>query len=118
VLAGPAGALAYRLLQFTAARSVPAHRALHYADWAPARLLALTFAITGDFVAATRAFARADEAAPEVLGETARRALGTAAAAPGAAAMQLAPELAALEQLVARSVGAWLVVLSLGYLLL
>ncbi|HKK22996.1 MAG TPA: regulatory signaling modulator protein AmpE [Pseudohaliea sp.] len=118
VLAGPAGALGYRLLQLSAARGVPARRALRFADWAPARLLALTFAVTGDFAAAARALARGDEAAPELLGETARCAVGTAAAAPGATAAQLARELAALEQLLTRSAGAWLIVLSLGYLLL
>ncbi|WP_035517681.1 regulatory signaling modulator protein AmpE, partial [Pseudohaliea rubra] len=36
VLAGPAGAFAYRLLQFAAARNAPARRALALADWAPA----------------------------------------------------------------------------------
>jgi AmpE protein len=118
VLAGPAAALAYRLLQFTASRSAPAARALFFADWAPARLLALTFAVTGDFAAASRALVGGEEPAPAVLAATARRALGAAAASPAAPATQLAAELGALERLLARSAGAWLVILSLGYLLL
>ncbi|MHA7816684.1 MAG: regulatory signaling modulator protein AmpE [Pseudohaliea sp.] len=118
VLAGPAAALAYRLLQFAASRSAPARRVLFFADWAPARLLALTFAVTGDFVAVSRAPGGAEEPAGSVLAATARRALGAAAASPGAAAARLAAELGALERLLARSAGAWLIVLSLGYLLL
>ena len=87
-------------------------------DWAPARLLSLTFAVTGDFAAASRALGSGEEPAASVLAATARRALGAAAASPGAAATQLAVELGALERLLARSAGAWLIVLSLGYLLL
>jgi AmpE protein len=118
VLAGPAAAFAYRLLQFAAPRSTAAQRALFFADWAPARLLALTFAVTGDFAAASRALGSGEEPAAALLAATARRALGPAAASPGAAATQLALELGALERLLARSAGAWLIVLSLGYLLL
>ncbi|MCB1677140.1 MAG: regulatory signaling modulator protein AmpE [Halioglobus sp.] len=53
VLFGPAAALAYRLLQLCGDPHAtgPAARVLFLADWAPARLLALAFALTGDFVA-------------------------------------------------------------------
>ena len=52
VLLGPAGALAYRLLQLCRHRFEPqlVERCLFLADWAPSRLLAATFALTGDFV--------------------------------------------------------------------
>ncbi len=51
-LFGPAGALAYRLLQLSrdGAESALVARVLHVLDWVPARLLAAVFAVTGDFV--------------------------------------------------------------------
>lgn len=56
-LLGPAGALAYRLLQLCREGPAPvlARRWLFVVDWVPARLLALTFAVAGDF---TRSRAR------------------------------------------------------------
>ena len=49
---GPAGALAYRLLHLAQDHSGSAlvKQCLFLADWVPARLLAASFAITGDFV--------------------------------------------------------------------
>lgn len=52
VVLGPAGALAYRLLQMCRDNFEPAltERCLFLLDWVPARLLAIAFALTGDFV--------------------------------------------------------------------
>jgi AmpE protein len=52
VLLGPVGALAYRLLQLCRDNVEPelAARCIVLADWVPARLLAATFSVTGDFV--------------------------------------------------------------------
>lgn len=49
---GPAGALAYRLLQLGRHRFEPeiTEQCLFLLDWVPARLLAVTFVVTGDFV--------------------------------------------------------------------
>lgn len=49
---GPAGALAYRLLQLHCQRNASdiVLRVLFLADWVPARLLAFSFALIGDFV--------------------------------------------------------------------
>jgi AmpE protein len=52
LLLGPAGALAYRLLQLCrdGIPTGPVEQWLFIADWLPSRLMAATFAITGDFV--------------------------------------------------------------------
>lgn len=52
VLIGPVGALAYRLLQLCRDdfEAELARRCIFLADWVPARLLAATFTLTGDFV--------------------------------------------------------------------
>jgi AmpE protein len=52
VLFGPVGALAYRLLQLCRDdfEAELARRCIFLADWVPARLLAATFTLTGDFV--------------------------------------------------------------------
>ncbi len=57
LLLGPVGAVGYRLM-FLAARSTSlaeadqqlALRVVHYLDWLPARLLVISFALTGNFV--------------------------------------------------------------------
>jgi len=52
VLFGPAAALAYRLLQMCRGNFEPerVRRWLFLLDWLPARLLAITFGLTGDFM--------------------------------------------------------------------
>lgn len=60
LLLGPVGALVYRLVQLGAPGSAGESDAsasvalIHWLDWLPARLLALTFALTGDFVRSGR----------------------------------------------------------------
>ncbi len=50
LLLGPAGALAYRLLQLSAEETSTARSLLFYIDWAPARLTAAAFVLTGNFI--------------------------------------------------------------------
>ena len=119
VVLGPAGALAYRLLQLCHDELEPelAARCLFYVDWMPARLLAATFVVTGDFVGSRDEFLGALQSASRDTGELLYR-VGSAAlsALPGkeenfggwAAAQNLA-----FTGLLKRSAGAWLVVISL-----
>lgn len=117
LLAGPVAALAYRLLQLTAADSAAARGALAVADWLPARLTGFTFALTGDFAAAGSALEPGERPARTLLGDCARRAL--AGAGRGALTGPVfARELDALSRLLTRSAGAWLLLVSLGFLLL
>jgi AmpE protein len=85
VLLGPAGALAYRLLQLS--RQGPwgqlGDSVLRWADWLPARLFAGIFTLTGDFVrsreqALTAVLELNAQAAP-LLQRVARAAVGIAA---------------------------------------
>jgi AmpE protein len=56
LLAGPVAAVMYRVLAILAAadRDSIYQRCLGWFDWAPARLLALSFALTGDFMAVSQ----------------------------------------------------------------
>jgi AmpE protein len=56
LLAGPVAAVMYRVLAVLAAadRDSIYQRCLGWSDWAPARLLALSFALTGDFIAVSQ----------------------------------------------------------------
>lgn len=50
LLLGPAGAVAYRLLQLLPREDAGVSRLLFFIDWVPARLLAAAFTVTGNFV--------------------------------------------------------------------
>ncbi|MFM7786036.1 MAG: regulatory signaling modulator protein AmpE, partial [Gammaproteobacteria bacterium] len=129
VLAGPAGAVGYRLVQLEKPLSDSANTAAagerfplpHWADWLPARLLALAFALVGDFdaclerwrlvvadtrIAAVELLERCGNAAlrfvppPEPEAEDALRARGAA-------------ELQGIELLHQRALVVWMVVIAL-----
>jgi AmpE protein len=109
-LAGPLGALAYRALAVLTARATDDTRLrlLWLLDWLPARLLVLTFALAGDFVAVTRSLRGTDSlhaATPELLEDGAMAACGDAASAR------------AVGDLLHRCAGLWLLVLSAAILL-
>jgi AmpE protein len=125
VLGGPAAALAYRLLQLHggAAANDQARRVLHWVDWLPARILALSFAVTGDFVAVQRALDGGSTAAAPLLAATGRAALGLPASATADAgqpdvATAFAGELDGLQALLTRSAGGWLILVAIAYLFL
>lgn len=54
LLLGPAGALAYRLVQLTVTNKAVLGNFLEMLDWIPVRLMGVSFAVIGDFVSATR----------------------------------------------------------------
>lgn len=64
LILGPVGALAYRITYLTSHSDIfegedkrLAYRATHYLDWLPARLLCLSFSLTGNFVNSFNRFA-------------------------------------------------------------
>lgn len=128
LLLGPAGALGYRL-SFLAARSPVldfadhqlAMRFVHYLDWIPARLLVLTFSLTGNFVSS---FGRGWQALLD--NQPVSELLeGAALAALSSGEKQEYPEdpdhfnecareeLVALQALLSRSVVCWLIIIAL-----
>tara|TARA_R110002110_G_scaffold91264_2_gene237569 strand:- start:190970 stop:191824 length:855 start_codon:yes stop_codon:yes gene_type:complete len=128
-LLGPAGALAYRLLQLSSDPDEPtlSDRVLFYSDWVPVRLVAAAFSLTGDFVrsrdALLSSLSDVSESAAGVLFAVGSRALGAPAvvvvededaSALGERAAQENTEFAALLR---RSAFAWLAALSLLELL-
>ncbi len=127
VLLGPAGALAYRLLQLSrhTFEPVQVERALAVADWLPARLLAATFSLAGDFVRSRDRLLQAlgDSRADvtELLYSVAEAALGGDVALPadeavlGAAAAAQNGELGAL---LSRSAICWIAVFAVVVVLL
>ncbi len=128
LLLGPAAALAYRLLQMAEKEETAgmARQCLVVADWLPARVLALTFALAGDFVGSREALTTAAPGsgvpAAHMLRSVSASALGglsvtaetTSEALPSAASAETR-ELAAL---LTRSAASWLIIASLMELLL
>jgi AmpE protein len=127
VVLGPAGAVAYRLLQL-AGDDFGAQRRqlwLFYADWVPARLLAAAFSITGDFLGSRSALLNGmkdtSQPAQELLYTVASAALHFDA--PSRPAGQEGYDALAVSQnreigsLLARSAACWVVVLSLVVLI-
>lgn len=53
-LLGPAGALAYRLVQLSVTKNGLLSAALQLLDWLPVRIIGLSFALIGDFVSAVQ----------------------------------------------------------------
>lgn len=127
VVLGPAGAVAYRLLQLAGDDfgAQLRQRWLFYADWVPARLLAAAFSLTGDFLGSRSALLNSmkDTAQPasELLYAVASAALHFDA--PTRQADQLDFAALAVSQnrelgsLLSRSAACWVVVLSLVVLL-
>lgn len=124
LLLGPVAALAYYLLRLCAdgresATPALAQRLLHFADWPVVRVLALSFALAGDFVATwTHWRGRALEAdadAVEFLDESARAAQPVALrlAAAELPGEQLTTGLAAVNALAYRALVIWVVLLAL-----
>ena len=127
VVLGPAGALAYRLVQLCRGQFEPAitERWLFYLDWIPARLLAAAFALTGDFIGSRSALLAAvqdaSKEACELLYGVATAALGSGLAGPDAEGVDFGPAAAVqnreLASLLSRSAVCWVVVLALLVLL-
>lgn len=127
VLLGPAGALAYRLSQLLQDSPQPglAQRWLFLLDWVPARLLAATFALAGDFIGCREKLLAVlmDTALPagDLLYPVGAAALGSEALSPSAEASVFGAEAAAqnreFEALLSRAAVCWIVVLSLLVLL-
>jgi AmpE protein len=110
VLTGPLGALLYRAVALLARRDRNASyvTVLAWLDWVPARLLVLGFALIGDFLAvsrqgALRHFTDASPA-PQLLAEAAVRAGDEDTAR-------------AVGDVLYRSAGLWLLLISIGLLL-
>jgi len=120
-LLGPAAALAYRLLQLCREGPAPAlvERCLFIADWVPARLLALTFAVTGDFTRSRSPLATAlgnpSADAAALLAAVSTAALGPQAGDAGRVPFgeQASEQNRELGALLSRSAVCWVLVLSL-----
>ncbi len=119
LLLGPAGAFAYRLIALAAEGEfkAPAAKLRYLADFLPARALALTFAVTGDFVRCRQALQSAlpdtDLPAEKVLMRVGHGAMGARPVTEGEA--QLAAwETRETGALLKRSAATWLVVVSLA----
>ena len=122
MLLGPGGALAYRLLQLSCDETASAQRrrCLFLVDWVPARVLAASFALTGDFIGSRSALLSALQdaslEADELLSGVAIHALGGEPSPPDADDVLVAWATAQnreLGALLARSAVCWIAVLSL-----
>jgi AmpE protein len=126
VLLGPAGALAYRLLQLSRGSfgADLVDRCLFFVDWVPVRFLAATFALAGDFVGSRDELLHGvtdiRAAAPDMLQTVGRASLNMdspgdeVASGFDAVAEQQIDETASL---LFRSAACWVVVISLLVLL-
>ena len=126
VLLGPAGALAYRLLQLSREHFDVAlvDRCLFVVDWVPVRLLAAAFSLTGDFVGSRdellQGLADTQVEGPGILQTVGRASLGMEEATVGddidfgTVAEQ---QIDATASLLFRSAACWVVVISLLVLL-
>lgn len=113
-LLGPLAALAYRLLALTgehaqqAALGERAEQLRHAFDWLPARVLASSFALVGDFVAVSRALLHEllnwQISAAQLVEHAGRAAANTPDSAPGDAGLH---SLDALWQMLVRSALLW-----------
>lgn len=123
LLLGPAGALAYRLLQESSRNSPTAGALLFYADWVPGRLAAAAFVITGNFVESAdelyEGFRHPGQTTGDLLYSVAMAATGQDRETPpeehfGDFAARQNEELLAL---IRRSAVCWIVIISLLVLL-
>ena len=129
VLFGAPGALAYRLLHLSgelrdeAGDEAVQKRALHIADWLPARLLVLAFALAGDYMGSreqvSSSIQNLNNSAAEIISEAAHAALGlksTVFSDHGDTEVfaEISDwEIGQLQGLLARSAVAWVLVISL-----
>ena len=128
VLLGPAGALAYRLLQLCHHDDFEAEqteRWIFLADWVPARLLAAAFTLTGDFVGGRDklldGLVDASAQISQLLYAVGTAALGTAPTEPRddlVFGQEAATENQETGSLLSRSAAAWVVVVAVAVLLL
>ncbi len=123
LLLGPAGAVAYRLLQLYASETPdsPAPEVLHWVDWLPCRALCAVFTLTGDFVASSNSLlASLDDfhrPAENVLITVARASLGLGEEPVNDAECNAAEEAEAIQGLFGRAAVAWVLIISLWVVL-
>jgi AmpE protein len=126
VLLGPAGALAYRLLQLSRHSFEPelVEKCLFVVDWVPARVLAAAFALTGDFVGSRddlmESAVDGSLGAAHLLQRVGRAALDMDDEAPPAEVgfgLFAARQNTELASLLSRSAACWVAVISLLVLL-
>ena len=115
LLLGPLGALGYRLLellrqQWGHSASHPAGILVHALEWIPARLLALSFALVGQFDSTLRTLrsmaAEWEVSAGELVTHCARAALLEEPVGPGTGVLK------ATRQLLLRAILAWAVIIA------
>lgn len=115
LLLGPLGALGYRLLELTRQQwghsaSYPAGILVHALEWIPARLLALSFALVGQFDSTLRTLrgiaAEWELSAAELVTQCARAALIAEPVGPGSGALE------GTRHLLLRALLAWAVIIA------
>ncbi|MFA7553672.1 MAG: regulatory signaling modulator protein AmpE [Spongiibacteraceae bacterium] len=130
LLVGPVGAIVYRLSYLAGRAEVLAEndrlialRFVHYLDWVPARLLAISFALAGNFVSGFKQHLFENRPAAEMLEVCAIAAInetGEPCIYPEEQAVFIEygrKEISAIQSLLSRSVICWLVVVALITLL-